>query len=294
MDAADSKVFLLVNHCIFCGGTLELSRTDYQFRTQLLTLGAPEYVLQTTGADAIRRVLSVEQLVDKTFVRFLKALNANGCGINIIPARSSGVFVLDDLQFTAIKSMRDQQIPACCIVETSPGNHQAWFKISGTYPSYITKVVQQFLARRFGADPSALGANHPGAAAGFTNVKRQDTDVFYCDLRFADTRCTVDYLQLRAQIAAELSLSSTDYFRMRNRADTLKDYHAMQQFGGDLHRADMAYAHHAISSGLTKTEAAMELASRDLSKKGTEKRQAKYIERTLRKAGYGNHRDDEN
>jgi len=55
--------------------------------------------------------------------------------------------------------------------------------------------------------------------------------------------------------------------------------------GGDLHWADMAWARHAAGCGLTLDQIKDELlGGRDLSKKGSRKRQLEYAERTARKA----------
>jgi hypothetical protein len=56
-------------------------------------------------------------------------------------------------------------------------------------------------------------------------------------------------------------------------------------YAGDLHRADMAWAKHAAGCGLTLEQIEDELLNgRDLSKKGSRKRQVEYVERTARKA----------
>jgi hypothetical protein len=56
-------------------------------------------------------------------------------------------------------------------------------------------------------------------------------------------------------------------------------------YGGDLHRADLAWAKHAADSRFTLEQTKSELLTgRDLSKKGNRKRQIKYAERTAYKA----------
>ena len=54
---------------------------------------------------------------------------------------------------------------------------------------------------------------------------------------------------------------------------------------GDLHRADLAWAKHAAGYGLTLEQITNELLNgRDLSKKGSHKRQLEYVTRTAKKA----------
>jgi hypothetical protein len=56
------------------------------------------------------------------------------------------------------------------------------------------------------------------------------------------------------------------------------------RYGGDGKRADLAYAVYAFSRGQTKAHVDAAIRSRDLSHKGSERRQEDYIERTIRKA----------
>jgi hypothetical protein len=65
----------------------------------------------------------------------------------------------------------------------------------------------------------------------------------------------------------------------------LKEFHNDPIYAGDLHRSDMAWAKHAAGCGLTLEQIKDELLEgRDLSKKGSSKRQIDYAERTARKA----------
>jgi hypothetical protein len=66
---------------------------------------------------------------------------------------------------------------------------------------------------------------------------------------------------------------------------SLEEFHRASAYGGDLHRADMAWAKHAAGRGLTLEQIKGELLNgRDLSKKGSRKRQLEYAEHTARKA----------
>lgn len=49
-------------------------------------------------------------------------------------------------------------------------------------------------------------------------------------------------------------------------------------------RIDLAYAIYAIAHGHTEAEVEAAIRSRDLSHKGTERRQQDYVERTIKKA----------
>jgi hypothetical protein len=56
------------------------------------------------------------------------------------------------------------------------------------------------------------------------------------------------------------------------------------RYGGDGTRIDLAYATYALSRGATEGQVETALRSRDLSHKGGERRQADYVERTIKKA----------
>jgi hypothetical protein len=74
--------------------------------------------------------------------------------------------------------------------------------------------------------------------------------------------------------------------RERAGVKPLKEFHSDPIYGGDLHRADMAWSKHAAGCGLTVEQIKDELLNgRDLGKKGSRKRQVEYAERTARKAG---------
>ena len=63
------------------------------------------------------------------------------------------------------------------------------------------------------------------------------------------------------------------------------EFHSDPRYSGDLHRADMAWALHAASRGLSEQQIKDELLhARDLSKKGRASRQVDYAERTAIKA----------
>ena len=62
-------------------------------------------------------------------------------------------------------------------------------------------------------------------------------------------------------------------------------FHDDPRYGGDLHRADLAWAIYAASRGFSEQQIRDEiLYARDLSKKGRQSRQLDYAERTASKA----------
>jgi hypothetical protein len=65
----------------------------------------------------------------------------------------------------------------------------------------------------------------------------------------------------------------------------LRAFHNDPRYGADLHRADLAWAVHAASWGISEQQIKDQiLYARDLSKKGRPQRQLDYAERTALKA----------
>ena len=64
----------------------------------------------------------------------------------------------------------------------------------------------------------------------------------------------------------------------------IEAFRADPRYRGDGTRVDLAYAVYAVARGADVEDVRAALRSRDLSHKGSEKRQNDYIERTVRKA----------
>ena len=64
----------------------------------------------------------------------------------------------------------------------------------------------------------------------------------------------------------------------------IDEFRADARYGGDGTRVDLAYAVYALSHGAAETEIIAALHSRDLSHKGSQKRQDDYVRRTIQKA----------
>jgi hypothetical protein len=61
-------------------------------------------------------------------------------------------------------------------------------------------------------------------------------------------------------------------------------FRADARYGGDGTRVDLAYSVYALSHGAIAAEVEAAIRSRDLSHKGSERRQNEYVERTIKKA----------
>lgn len=109
-------------------------------------------------------------------VPWLKRMNARGNDVYIRPAGEHGLVLVDDLKPQALERMKADGLDPAAIIETSPGNYQAWIKLSDSPLSAdVRRIAAQDLARRYGGDPNSADSRHYGRLAGFTNQKPQHT-----------------------------------------------------------------------------------------------------------------------
>lgn len=140
------------------------------FDSRLFELG----IKKSSGATIIREVDCTAILKS---AGWLARENSRGAAIYIRPKAPSGFVLLDDLTVTALDRLSAAGLVASSIVETSPGNHQAWLCLeSGPIPPALATKTAQILAKEFNADMNSADYRHFGRLAGFTNRKPQ-----YCD-----------------------------------------------------------------------------------------------------------------
>lgn len=260
--------------------------------SELFELG----VLHPDGRMTLRQDARVERIEQS--IRRLRRENARGAHIFIRPYGMHALSLIDDLSADAIAEMAQSGFEPAVVVETSLNNFQAWLNHGKVIKDqFVSTLAAKELARRFGGDPSSADWRHFGRLAGFTNRKpeRQLANGFapFVQLRRSESRVYSEASEfvrqtealaenIKAERKARLTARSTvadDSIR------TVSDFHRDLRYGGDLHRADMAWAVYAASRGLTPRQIADEiLHARDLSKKGGLARQLDYAERTAVKA----------
>jgi hypothetical protein len=64
---------------------------------------------------------------------------------------------------------------------------------------------------------------------------------------------------------------------------SIEQFRANPTYAGDGTRIDLAYSIYALAHGASESAVSEVIRSRDLSHKGNEERQAKYVDRTIRK-----------
>jgi hypothetical protein len=105
---------------------------------------------------------------------WLKRMNARGNDVYIRPAGAHGLVLVDDLKPEALEQMKAKGFAPAATIETSPGNYQAWVKLSDTPVSdEMRRMAAQGLAKTFGGDLNSADSRHYGRLAGFTNQKPQ-------------------------------------------------------------------------------------------------------------------------
>jgi hypothetical protein len=95
------------------------------------TLGVPRFEIGIRDAKTgkmMERNWSSAELEQS--VAWLKRMNAKGNDVYIRPAGEHGLVLVDDLKPQALERMKAEGLAPAATIETSPGNYQAWVKLS--------------------------------------------------------------------------------------------------------------------------------------------------------------------
>jgi hypothetical protein len=229
---------------------------------------------------------------------WVKHQNGSGRNIYVRPAGEHRLTLVDDLTADAVATMKKSGFQPAVVVETSPGNYQAWLKHAEVLPKAVGSAAARTLAEKFGGDTGAADWRHFGRLAGFTNRKAKYMDVqtgLYPFVRLVEAPGQVyakagEFLRdlhLRMEReAAERRRTSELWANAPSNAPakTIDAFRGDSKYLGDNTRIDLAYAIYALSHGSSENDVAAALKSRDLSHKGNESRQHQYVERTIHKA----------
>lgn len=156
--------------------------TRQAIRRQLAAMPCELYLVRlihhyTRRAFPGERLWSAAQLTHGATVRFLRIRNREGCDVYLQPCaadRNAGYILLDldHASPAVLDTMRANGHEPCVVLQTSPGNLQAWVRVSlaPLEPAVATAVARQ-LAHTYGADLGSADWHHLGRLAGFTNQK---------------------------------------------------------------------------------------------------------------------------
>jgi hypothetical protein len=278
-----------------------MAKTFEAVRLQLAAMGAdvfeigiyrPAQEREEQEAQMLLRTWDAETLMRS--LRWLRFQNLEGRNIYIRPNGEHRLSLVDDLTAETICAMKDSEFDPAVVVETSPGNYQAWLNHGRTLPKDVSTAAARELAAKFGGDRGAADWRHFGRLAGFTNRKekyRQPDGLFpFVRLIEHSGAAYSESDRFVANIARQVERARQASERRREtpvRSATVKqigDFMQNPAFGGDGHRIDIAYAVYALAHGVSDTDVRAAIAKRDLTKKGGPRRQAEYIDRTIQKA----------
>jgi hypothetical protein len=243
----------------------------------------------------IPRTWDVDSLLRS--IRWLRFQNLEGRNIYVRPKGEHNLSLIDDLTAGAIHRMKSEGFHPTVVVETSPGNFQAWLKHPRQLPRELSTAAARALAAHFGGDLGAADWRHFGRMVAFVNRKakyRRDDGLFpFVRLREANGREYPEGEQFLARVEARVRETAQKQGEVRTKssrshasapARDIESFRQNPNYAGDGTRVDLAYSIYALSQGAAPGQVEAALRSRNLAHKGSEKRQAEYVERTIRKA----------
>ena len=154
-----------------------LDRSVEALQRQITALGTPRFVVGVrdakTGLMGCRKWSCAEL---EQSVPWLKRMNARGNDIVVRPDGDHGLVLVDELKPDALVRMQREGYTPAAILETSPGNFQAWVKLSDAPVSVEVRTRAALgLAKHFGGALNHADGRHFGRLAGFTNQTPQHT-----------------------------------------------------------------------------------------------------------------------
>ena len=139
---------------------------------QLEAMGAECFdigVKRIDGTMILREGWGTKQILKSLL--WLRRENLNRGHIYVRPAGVHGLSLVDDLKADTLARMKAEGFAPAAVVETSPGNFQAWLKHGEVLDEVTSTRAAKLLAERYGGDPGSADWRHFGRLAGFTNPK---------------------------------------------------------------------------------------------------------------------------
>ncbi len=275
-----------------------MDRTEATIRRFLAALPAQGYDLGILDERGMYRLEAVTLSRTLRMLSYLKYRNANGAHIYMRPTGESPYTLLDDLTPITLAALISDGYSPATVVETSPGNFQAWLRHAQPLSKELGTLAAKTLAEQFGADGSAADWRRFGRAPGFTNRKPQHRNAlglypfarlhshsgqpfaaaiaFHSELLSLQHQVEQKRTALRLSYAARPSCYASPV--------TLSRFRTSPRYQGRPAAADMAFCIAACSQGWSEFDIAAALSREYLSRDTNRTRQAAYIRRTLSKA----------
>lgn len=280
--------------------------TENAVRRQIESMGAALFEVGVlmparnsgeTRRDAVMLLRTWDTETTRRSIPWLRARNAGGAAIYIRPHGEHHLSLVDDLTADAVQQMKSTGFEPALVVETSPGNFQAWLNHGTTLDKRTSTAAARTLAEKFGGDPGAADWRHFGRLAGFVNRKPQyqKPDGLFPFVVIAEQRPGAVYSRAESLLATVREQRNRQEQRrplpsqpirtsITNGLKTIDDFRKDPSYCGDGNRIDLAYAVYAFAHGATETAVRTAIETRDLSKKGSELRREEYMARTISKA----------
>ena len=251
----------------------------------------------TRQAEMLPRTWDLDTLMKA--IPWLKFQNRDGRNVYIRPHGEHALTLIDDLTSNALGRMKNSGFSPALIVETSPGNFQAWLNHGKVLPKDLSSSAARALAKQFGGDPGSADWRHFGRLSGFTNRKEKHRlpNGLFPFVRVVHSSGGVyenapHYIE---HLTAEWNAARSEAERRRRNGwnrppdrqsvvKSIAEFRMDARYGGDGNRVDLAYAVYALAHGASENQVRAAIGSRDLSHKGNQTRQTDYIDRTIRKA----------
>jgi hypothetical protein len=281
-----------------------MDRTLIAVHNMLAAIHTPSYdigVLSDRGMLPGLLNLSAANVLSR--IPLLKAHNAKGEHIYIRPSGEHCYTVLDDLKQVSVDRLSVDGYEPCAVVETSPGNFQAWLKHDDVYPANLSTFVAQTLAKRYDADPSAADWRRFGRLPGFTNCKpkyRQSNGLYpYVLLKSwsreqhsmaarlrleITTLYQLEQQERQSRIARRQAASYSPSREARYSRLSLERFRSSPKYHDRPAAADIAFCVAAYSLEMPEDTIADTLDTQYLSRDPNPSKRAAYIERTMAKA----------
>ena len=277
-----------------------MDRTEQTVRHMLAAIEDPLYDVGVLGSrgmlpglDAIPACALLQRLP------LLKFRNARGSHIYLRPSGEHRFTVLDDLDPTKLARLAAEGFAPCAVVETSPGNYQAWLKHVAVLPKLLGTLAAQTLAARFGADPSAADWRRFGRLPGFTNPKpkhRKPDGLYpFVQLHSHTGQPFPQASAFQEEITSMYNARHREHERQRAKRalsprrgprsePRLSTFRTHPRYSDRPAAADIAFCVAAFAHGMTEAQIERALADEYLSRDPSPARRAAYIQRTLTKA----------
>ena len=275
-------------------------RTQEAVRQQVEAMGAGVFEVGAFDSASERMIMRTwdKETAIKS-IPWLRFENLKGRNIYIRSAGIHSLSLVDDLSADAIQRMKKEGFAPTLVVETSPGNFQAWLQHGRTLDKALSTAVAKALATQFHGDYGSADWRHFGRLAGFTNRKekyRQPNGHFpYVRLieaagaAYEHASAFVQEVEDRLKKEAEETEAGRRLFRLMPRrtgsgTKPIEHFRNHSKYAGAQSRSDMAYAVYALDHAVSEDAVREAIASQDLSFKGSPLRQADYVNRIIEKA----------